>query len=57
MKMKRLSEPSTWAGFGAFLQMLSQLLPQYAIPLHIATGVAASLAVSIPEIGTRKTGD
>jgi hypothetical protein len=53
--MKRLSEPSTWAGFGAFLQMLSQLFPQYAIPLHIATGIAASLAVSIPEIGTRKT--
>lgn len=53
--MKRLSEPSTWAGFATLFQVLGAAFPAYAIALHGATILAGALAVAIPEIGTRQT--
>jgi hypothetical protein len=48
--MKRLTEPSTWAGFAAFLQAAKLLVPpQYHIVLDGGTALAATMAGLIPE--------
>ncbi|MFA9273414.1 MAG: hypothetical protein ACEQSE_00950 [Candidatus Aquirickettsiella gammari] len=50
-KIKRLKEPSTWAGFAALLQVASAFLPQYAPIFHALTVGAGSLAAALPEGG------
>jgi hypothetical protein len=51
-KMNRFKEPSTWAGFAAFFQVVAGLLPpQYAWVAHVATAAAGAVAVKMPEAG------
>jgi hypothetical protein len=48
--MKRLKEPSTWAGFGVLFQVLKAFVPpQYGIVLDGLSGVAAAVAGVVPE--------
>lgn len=49
--MKRLKEPSTWAGFAALLQVAGAFLPAYTPIFHVLTVAAGSLAAAIPESG------
>lgn len=52
--MKRLTEASTWAGFGIMAQVLANLVPgQYSIYLHGASAVAGALAGVIAEKGNK----
>ena len=52
--MKRLKEPSTWAGFAALAQMGSALAPQYAFAFHAVTVLSGTLAGLIAERGAVK---
>jgi hypothetical protein len=47
--MKRLKEPSTWAGLGVFAQVLASIFPQYALALNVVSGCAAAAAGALPE--------
>jgi hypothetical protein len=47
--MKRLKEPSTWAGLAALFQVGAALAPQYASVFHGATVLAGALAGVIAE--------
>ena len=49
--MKRLKEPSTWAGFAAFLQALKMFVPQYSVYADALTMGAGSVAVALREKG------
>lgn len=49
--MKRLTEPSTWAGFAAIFQVMKAFVPvQYHPLVDIATTAAGSLAAAMPEV-------
>jgi hypothetical protein len=54
--MKKLKEPSTWAGFAAMFQMGAALAPQYAFGFHCATVLAGTLAGLIGERGSQAPG-
>lgn len=47
--MKRLKEPSTWAGFAVCLEVLKFVLPQYAAVIVGAQGVLGGVAVVMRE--------
>ncbi len=48
--MKRLKEPSTWAGLAALFQLLKAVTPpQYHVIVDGATAVAGGLAVNLRE--------
>lgn len=47
--MKRLKEPSTWAGLAAILQAMKFVFPQYAIVVDAATAAAGGVAVVLRE--------
>ena len=49
--MKRLKEPSTWAGIAGILQALKAMLPQHALVLDGLTGAAGVLAGVMAEKG------
>lgn len=49
--MKRLKEPSSWAGLAAILQALKFVAPQYAILIDAATAAAGGVAVVLREHG------
>lgn len=49
--MKRLVEPSTWAGLGVAAQVLKSFFPAYAICFDGAAAVAAALAGVLAEKG------
>lgn len=52
--MKRLYEPSTWAGFAALFQLARAFVPpSYQICIDGATAVAGALAGVIAEKGAR----
>lgn len=53
--MKRLTQPSTWAGFGALLQVANAFFPQYGAVFHGLTVLAGSLAVAINETSAPST--
>lgn len=47
--MNRFTQPSTWAGLGALLQVANAFFPQYSAIFHGLTALAGSLAVVINE--------
>lgn len=47
--MKRLTEPSTWAGFGVLAQTAKAFVPQFAIYLDFGSMVAGGLAALLAE--------
>ena len=51
--MKRLNEPSTWAGFAVILEALKFVLPQYTAIIIGAQTVLGGVAVVMRETGAR----
>lgn len=51
MIKKRLSEPSTWAGLAALLQVAKAFFPLQAVILDGLTAAAGSFAMALPEKG------
>lgn len=52
--MKRLKEPSTWAGFGVLFQVAKAFVPpQYAVVLDGLSGLAAAVAGVVPETAAK----
>lgn len=49
--MKRLNEPSTWAGLAAILQALKFFFPAHAIAVDGVTAVFGTVAVVMREQG------
>lgn len=47
--MKQLTQPSTYAGFAALLQLAAAFFPQYSAVLHAATAAAGAAAVALNE--------
>lgn len=47
--MKRITEPSTWAGFGVLAQTAKAFVPQFGIYLDCLSVVAGSLATLLAE--------
>ena len=47
--MKRLKQPSTWAGIAALLQVLAMAFPAYAGVIAGLTAAAGSAAVALNE--------
>jgi hypothetical protein len=52
--MKRLTEPSTWAGFGILAQAAKTIFPHYAPVLDGLSFVFGSVAAAVTE---RKQGE
>lgn len=51
--MRRLTEPSTWAGLAACLEGVKFFLPQYAAVIVGVQAIAGGVAVMLREGGAR----
>ena len=49
IKLKRLKEPSTWAGLAVILQAAKVLVPGYALAIDAVAVAAGSMAVVLRE--------
>lgn len=47
--MKRVTEPSTWAGIAALAQLLKAFFPAHAIVIDAVTAAAGAAAVTLTE--------
>lgn len=47
--MKRLTEPSTWAGFGVLAQTAKAFIPQHGMYLDCLSTIAGALAACLAE--------
>lgn len=47
--MKRIKEPSTWAGLAAILLAIKVVVPQYAMLIDAAAAAAGGVAVVLRE--------
>ena len=49
--MKRIYEPSTWAGLGGIFQAVKFFFPAHSMVLDGLTAIAGGVAVMLPEKG------